>query len=65
MTNSREPTLSEFLSDPVTRAMMQADGVSSRELEEMLRYLARLRSGSSLACGFRKSSMSALPKGQK
>jgi hypothetical protein len=30
-----EPTLAELLSDPVTRAVMQADGVNPWELEEM------------------------------
>jgi hypothetical protein len=38
-----EPTLAELLSDPVTRAVMQADGVNPWELEEMLRGLAHLR----------------------
>jgi hypothetical protein len=42
-----EPTLAELLSDPVTRAVMQADGVDPWELEEMLRGLARLRAQSS------------------
>jgi hypothetical protein len=43
-----EPTLEELLSDPVTRAVMQADGVNSWELEEMLRGLAHLRAQSSV-----------------
>ncbi len=38
-----EPTLAELLSDPVTRAVMQADGVNPWELEKMLRGLAHLR----------------------
>jgi hypothetical protein len=42
-----EPTLAELLSDPVTRAVMQADGVNPWELEEMLRGLAHLRAQSS------------------
>jgi hypothetical protein len=42
-----EPTLAELLSDPVTRAVMQADGVNPWELEEMLRGLARLHAQSS------------------
>jgi hypothetical protein len=42
-----EPTLTELLSDPVTRAVMQADGVNPWELEEMLRGLAHLRAQSS------------------
>jgi hypothetical protein len=42
-----EPTLAELLSDPVTRAVMQADGVNPWELKEMLRGLAHLRAQSS------------------
>jgi len=38
-----EPTLAELLNDPVTRALMQADNVNPRELEETVRYIARLR----------------------
>jgi hypothetical protein len=33
-THFPEPTLAELLSDPVTRAVMQADGVNPWELEE-------------------------------
>jgi hypothetical protein len=36
-----EPTLSDVLSDPLTRAVMDADGVNPRELETMLIKLAR------------------------
>ena len=40
----REPTLNEILSDPVVRAVMEADGVNRHELEVMLRRVAqRLR----------------------
>jgi hypothetical protein len=46
-THFPEPTLAELLSDPVTRAVMQADGVNPWELEEMLRGLAHLRAQSS------------------
>jgi hypothetical protein len=35
-----EPTLEEILSDPIFRAMMDADGVDPRELETMLREVA-------------------------
>jgi hypothetical protein len=40
----REPTLNGILSDPVVRAVMEADGVNRHELEVMLRRVAqRLR----------------------
>jgi hypothetical protein len=40
----REPTLNGLLSDPLVRAVMEADSVNPLELEEMLRRLAqRLR----------------------
>jgi len=35
-----EPTLEEILSDPIFRAMMDADGVDPDELETMLREVA-------------------------
>ena len=37
---SRAPTLTQILSDPITKAIMQADSVDSRELEALLRDLA-------------------------
>ena len=37
----REPTLEEILSDAVTRAVMEADGVDRQELEAMLRQAGR------------------------
>jgi hypothetical protein len=37
----REPTLEEILSDSVTRAVMEADGVDRQELEAMLRQAGR------------------------
>ena len=37
----REPTLEEILSDPLTRAVMEADGVDRHELEAMLRQAGR------------------------
>jgi len=41
MTTSRdELTIDELLSDPVTRAVMKADGVDPSELETMMRSLA-------------------------
>jgi hypothetical protein len=40
----REPTLNGILSDPIVRAVMEADGVNPVELEGMLRQVAqRLR----------------------
>jgi hypothetical protein len=40
----REPTLSEMLSDPIIRTVMEVDGVNPDELEAMLRRVAhRLR----------------------
>ena len=36
----REPTLNGILSDPVVRAVMEADGVNRHELEVMLRPTA-------------------------
>ena len=40
----REPTLDGILSDPIVRAVMEADGVNPLELEGMLREVAqRLR----------------------
>jgi hypothetical protein len=37
----REPTLEEMLSDPIVRALMDADGVDPHELEAMLKEVAR------------------------
>jgi len=36
-----EPTLDEILSDPIVRALMEADGVDRQELEAMLSRIAR------------------------
>jgi hypothetical protein len=41
MSDYCEPTLADVLSDPLTRAVMDADGVNPRELETMLTKLAR------------------------
>ena len=38
-----EPTLGEILSDPVTRALMRADGVDAPALEAELKAIARSR----------------------
>jgi hypothetical protein len=42
----RDPTLAELLNDPMTRAVMRADGVNPRDLETSLRDLAARRAGS-------------------
>lgn len=44
----KDPTLAELLSDPLTRAVMRADGVSTRELEHLLRHVAARRADSSV-----------------
>lgn len=35
-----EPTLDEILSDPIVAALMEADAVDPRELDEMLQRVA-------------------------
>ena len=42
----RDPTLAELLDDPITRAVMHADGVNPRELETSLRALSARRADS-------------------
>ena len=37
----REPTLNGILSDPIVRAVMEADGVNPHELEVMLRRVGQ------------------------
>jgi hypothetical protein len=37
----REATLEEIFSDPIVRAMMEADGVNPHELAAMLRQVAQ------------------------
>jgi hypothetical protein len=38
----REPRLEEMLADPIVKAMMEADGVDSRELEAELQQTVTL-----------------------
>ena len=38
----REPRLEEMLADSITRAVMEADGIDSRELESELQQTAAL-----------------------
>jgi hypothetical protein len=40
--NCREPRLEEMLADSIIKAVMEADGVDSRELEVKLRQTAAL-----------------------
>jgi hypothetical protein len=44
--SSSEPTIGEILSDPIVRALMEADGVEPSELEAMLRRIAAIRAQS-------------------
>jgi len=40
MTCWREPSLEDILSDPITQAVISADGVDAGELDAMLRRVA-------------------------
>ena len=42
ISNCREQCLEEMLADPIIKAVMEADGVDSRELEAELRQTAAL-----------------------
>jgi hypothetical protein len=39
----REPSLEEILSDPIIKAVINADGVDTRDLNAMLRRVAHKR----------------------
>jgi hypothetical protein len=39
----REPSLEDILSDPITQAVISADGVDASELDAMLRRVAQKR----------------------
>ena len=39
----REPSLEDILSDPITQAVISADGVDADELDAMLRRVAHTR----------------------
>jgi hypothetical protein len=43
MTCWREPSLEDILSDPITQAVISADGVDAGELDAMLRCVAQKR----------------------
>jgi hypothetical protein len=42
----REPSLEDILSDPITQAVISADGVDTGELDAMLRRVAAQRGNS-------------------
>jgi hypothetical protein len=39
----RDPTLTDLLNDPLTLAVMQADGVNPQQIESLFRDLVRRR----------------------
>ena len=43
MRECREPSLQDILSDPITQAVISADGVDTGELDAMLRQVAQKR----------------------
>jgi hypothetical protein len=43
MNYCREPSLEDILSDPIVKAVIDADGVDTNELNAMLRGVARRR----------------------
>jgi hypothetical protein len=43
MTCCREPSLDDILSDPIVKAVIDADGVDANELNAMLRRVAHRR----------------------
>jgi hypothetical protein len=43
MTCWREPSLEDILADPITQAVIEADGVDANELDAMLRHVAHKR----------------------
>ena len=43
MRDYREPSLEEMLTDPIVRALMEADGVDPEEVEALLRSIAGSR----------------------
>ncbi|MGJ7038276.1 hypothetical protein J2Y63_001531 [Shinella sp. BE166] len=48
----REMTMAEILKDPLIRQMMRADGVSLRQMRQLLRDAARARTAERHACTF-------------
>jgi hypothetical protein len=48
MSCCREPSLQEILSDPIIEAVISADGVDVRDLNEMLRQVAHKRQSAAM-----------------
>ena len=51
MKSWREPSLKDILSDPITQAIISADGVDAIELDAMLRRVARTRQSATDSIG--------------
>jgi len=47
----REPSLEDILSDPITQAVISADGVDTGELDAMLRRVAQKRRSAERSMG--------------
>jgi hypothetical protein len=47
----REPSLEDILSDPITQAVISADGVDANELDAMLRRVAHKRRSATESIG--------------
>jgi hypothetical protein len=47
----REPSLEDILSDPITQAVISADGVDTGELDAMLRGVVQKRRSAERATG--------------
>ena len=47
----REPSLEDILSDPITQAVIRADGVDTGELDAMLRQVAHKRRSAQRSAG--------------
>jgi len=55
LTCHRDPTLTDLLNDPITQAVMRADGVDPKELESLFHDVARRRGQSPRFAGHRRS----------
>jgi len=47
----REPSLEDILSDPITQAVISADGVDTNKLDAMLRHVANTRRSTANSIG--------------
>ncbi|MGE5162519.1 MAG: hypothetical protein ACM3IH_00655 [Sphingobacteriales bacterium] len=54
MTCYREPSLEDILSDPITQAVISADGVDPGQLNTMLRCVAQKRRSAEAGQRFQK-----------